>query len=81
MSLVEAEGHVRRQGMTTYQYGSHVLVDRSGRTLYALRSSQVDLDRYDGQHVRVSGSLMPDYPVDLGPEYLVVSSVQVTASP
>jgi hypothetical protein len=81
MSLVEAEGNLRRQGITTYQYGTHVLLDRSGNTLYALRSSQVNLDTYDGQYVRVSGSLVPDYPVDLGPKYMLVSAVQVPASP
>ena len=80
MNRLAAEGTIRRQGMTIYQYGTHILVDQSGRTRYALRSDQIDLNNYVDQHVRVSGTLVPGYPVDLGPDYLEVEDVQIPPS-
>ena len=77
---IEVEGTIQRQGITTYQYGTHILVDRSGNTRYALRSDQVNLTTYIGRYVRVSGSRIPGYPVDAGPAYLAVSDVQVLTS-
>ncbi|MDQ2995508.1 MAG: hypothetical protein M3R61_00410 [Chloroflexota bacterium] len=79
MRQLAVEGTVRQQGFTVYQYGSHVLVDSSEETLYAMRADQIDLDSFVGQRVRVSGSLIPGYPVDAGPKYLAVSSVQPVA--
>lgn len=34
--LVQAEGAIQLQGVTTYMYGTHALIDLSGQTLYAL---------------------------------------------
>ena len=73
---VTATGVVRKQGITTYMYGTHVLADDRGRTLYALRSGVVDLDRFVGHEVTVRGSLVPGYPVDFGPDYLEVKRVE-----
>ena len=73
-STVEAEGVIQEQGITTYQYGTHVL-QSGGRTLYALTSKSVKLGDYVGKQVRVSGTKVPGYPVDGGPEYLDVSRV------
>jgi hypothetical protein len=77
MNRIDAEGTIRRQGMTIYQYGTHILVDQSGRTRYALSSDQIDLNNYVDHHVRVSGTQVSGYPVDLGPDYLEVEDVQI----
>ncbi len=34
---ITIRGTIQAQGMTSYQYGTHALVDGAGRTLYALR--------------------------------------------
>lgn len=73
---ITAVGTVQKQGITTYMYGTHVLKDESGKTLYALTSDRVDLDRYVGRKVTVRGDLVGGYPVDGGPPYLRVAAVE-----
>jgi len=73
---VEADGIVEPQGITSYQYGSHVLIDETGVTRYALRSDDpVMLDEVTGRHVRVHGDMVPGYPVDMGPPLIDVKQV------
>lgn len=71
---VVVTGTVEEQGITTYQYGTHVI----GNSLefYALRSSAVDLDDYVGMEVTVYGDLVDGYPITGGPEYLDVKRVE-----
>jgi hypothetical protein len=73
--IVTAEGTIQNAGITTYQYGRYILVDKSGHTLYALRSSTLDLDQYVGKDVTITGTLVPGYPLDGGPPYLDAQSV------
>lgn len=70
---VLAEGTIKEQGITGYMYGDYVLLDDQGKTQYALRSSTVELGNYVGQRVQLSGSRIPGYPVDGGPDYLDVT--------
>lgn len=56
-------------------YGTHVLTDDKGKTLYALRS-RIDLDKYISRKVIVKGYLVTGYPTDSGPDYLNVRSVK-----
>lgn len=45
-----ATGVLRKQGITSYQYGTHFITDERSRTGYAaLRSGQLNLDRYIGE--------------------------------
>lgn len=74
-SQVAATGIVEKQGITTYMYGTHVLVNEHGKTLYALRSKAVNLDKFVGKKVLVEGDLIHGYPVDFGPDYLDVKSI------
>lgn len=67
---IEATGTIQKQGITTYQYGTHVI---SG---YALRSSTIDLDEYVDSSVTVVGHLIEGYPVEGGPDYLEVEEVK-----
>ena len=76
---VSAAGTIRAQGISSYMYGTHILADPSGKTLYALRSGdQLGLDQWVGQRVRIVGTIVPGYPVDGGPPFLDVLGVQAT---
>ena len=72
---VTATGIVRPQGVTSYMYGTHVLVSDSGRTLYALKSNSINLDDYIGKKVTVSGAPVSGYPIEGGPDYIDVGSI------
>lgn len=67
---VEANGTIQKQGITSYQYGTHVI------TGYALRSSTLDLDNYIGQTVTVVGYLVEGYPLSGGPDYIEVEEIK-----
>jgi len=68
---VEVTGVLVEQGITFYQYGSHVMGG------YALRSSSVDLDDYVNQVVTVVGYKVEGYPLSGGPELLEVEEVKL----
>ncbi len=68
------EGTIKKQGITTYQYGSHVL--NTETAFYALRSESVDLDIYANQKVKIKAEKIEGYPVSGGPDYLLVKSVE-----
>ena len=73
---VAAAGVINRQGFTDYDYGSHVLKDEDGVTLYALTSDKIDLDEYIGLIKTVRGESVSGYPLDGGPDYLNVETIQ-----
>ncbi|MBN1255804.1 MAG: hypothetical protein JXA50_11070 [Deltaproteobacteria bacterium] len=74
---VTATGTIQKTGITTYMYGTHVLKNDNGKTLYALKSDTINLDNYvDKGKVTVKGDLVSGYPVDGGPEYLNVNKVE-----
>lgn len=75
-NLNALKGIVKAQGITTYMYGTHVLTNDQGQTLYALHSSSVKLDDYIDKHVEISGSKIEGYPIDGGPEYIEVSKIK-----
>lgn len=67
---VEITGTLQKQGITTYQYGSHVMAG------YALQSSTVNLDDYVNQNVTVTGYKIEGYPIDGGPDFIEVETIQ-----
>ena len=67
---VEVNGTIQQLGMTTFQYGTHILAN------YALRSKAVDLDNYIGQTVTVVGHLIAGYPIEGGPDFLEVEEIK-----
>ena len=69
------EGVIKKQGVTTYQYGSHVL--KTDDKFYALRSKTVDLNNYIDQKVKLKGEKIEGYPVSGGPDFLLVKSVEL----
>lgn len=73
---VQTSGVITVQGITTYMYGTHVLTDTTGCTVYALRSTSLILDDYLNKNVEIKGNKVSGYPVDGGPEYLDVYSIK-----
>ncbi len=74
--VTTASGTVEKQGVTTYMYGTHVFLDDNGKTLYALRSDAVDLDRHVGRKATLKGNPVKGYPVESGPPYLDVKYIE-----
>jgi hypothetical protein len=70
----EFKGVLKKQGVTSYMYGTHI-IQFEGQT-YALRSSTIVLDQYVDKTVTVKGSKITGYPVDNGPEYIEVKAVE-----
>lgn len=78
---VSVTGVLKRQGITTYMYGSHTIRDAGTGRLYALRSKQPGLlDRYVGKRVVVRGVRVPGFPREGGPPLLEVSGVSAAPS-
>jgi hypothetical protein len=73
---ITSSGIIKKQGITTYMYGTHVLLDENGRTLYALRSDNIDLNKYINRKVTVKDYLVNGYPIDFGPNYLNVKFIE-----
>jgi hypothetical protein len=73
-NFVKAKGIISKQGMTTYQYGTHILTGTN--VYYALKSDKIDLDNYLNKEVEVRGNKIEGYPIEGGPEYLEVICVK-----
>jgi len=57
--------------MTTWMYGTHLLVNTSDETRYALKSDQVNLSRYNDKEVTLKGLLVHEG-LDTGPALVKV---------
>ncbi|WP_165499827.1 hypothetical protein [Pedobacter frigidisoli] len=62
-------------GITTYQYGTHII--NYGGKPYALKSSSVNLDIYVDKQVQIKGTKVSGYPLENGPELIEVTQVVV----
>ena len=71
---MEVTGTIAQQGITSYQYGTHTLTNDD--TFYALKSEKVKLDDYLDQTVTIVAKKIPGYPLEGGPEYLMVLEVK-----
>jgi hypothetical protein len=74
--MTEKKGFIKTSGITSFNYGSHVLVSETGDIIYALESHLIDLSEHTKGEMRITGKLNPDYPVDGGPELIMVSEVR-----
>jgi hypothetical protein len=72
--MIELTGELQQAGMTTYQYGTHILT--TDNKIYALKSSNIDLNKYNGKHVTVTGKKLEGYPVENGPELIEVTELK-----
>lgn len=78
-------GRLAEAGITTWQYGTHTLtgveyqdtIVRPVKTvLFAVKSSSIYLDSYNGKDVILSGYYVDGYPVDGGPQLIEVVAVK-----
>lgn len=70
-SSVSAYGYLQKQGVTTYNYGTHTLEGS------ALKSSTINLDNYLNKYVTISGHKINGYPQNGGPDFIEVESVSI----
>ena len=74
-NCIVVEGQIGKQGVTTYQYGTHTIGD------YVIRSSVYDLDQFINEpNVLIEGCRIKGYQngaVEGGPDYLEVISIAV----
>ena len=74
IKTTQLEGVIKSQGITTFQYGSHTIVNN--KKLYALRSDSIKLDDYIGKKVELTGIKINGYPIDGGPEFYNVVHIK-----
>jgi hypothetical protein len=67
-------GTLEKQGITSYQYGTHVISD--GKITYALKSDAIDLDKYVSKKVTIYGFKIEGYPISGGPDYINVTRIE-----
>ena len=72
---MEITGTIQEQGMTSYQYGTHTITTGNDE-FYALKSEAVELESYVNKEVTIIAEKIEGYPVDGGPEYLMVLEVK-----
>ena len=68
-----ATGTVEKRGMTTYQYGTHIL--KTNDKTFALKAG-FDLDPYINKKVSIKGKKVKGYPLEGGPELVEVTLVK-----
>jgi len=73
-AAVTASGTIEKLGMSTFQYGTHLL--KAENKTYALKSSTINLDTYLNKPVTIKGKKVAGYPVDGGPELIEVTLVK-----
>ncbi len=71
---VTASGTIQKLGMTTFQYGTHLL--KTDNKTYALKSGSINLDTYLDRKVKIKGRKVKGYPIDGGPELVDVTLVE-----
>lgn len=74
IEMITVTGVIEQQGITTYQYGTHTLSNEE--TFYALKSDVVNLDEYLNEEITIIAKKLEGYPVDGGPDFLLVQEVK-----
>jgi hypothetical protein len=72
---ITARGVLKQQGFTTYQYGSHILVDDNQS--YVLTSNVVNLQKFEDKKVVIIAKNL-HYTVENGPELHNVVYISLT---
>jgi len=70
---VTVTGKIQKIGMTTYQYGTHII---KGEKTYALKGGSINLDLYLDKQVTIKGTKVKGYPLAGGPEFVEVTLVK-----
>lgn len=71
---ITVKGKVEKLGMTTFQYGTHLL--KAENKTYALKSASINFDDYVNKEVTVKGKKVAGYPIDGGPELIDVTLIK-----
>lgn len=75
--LVKVTGVLEKQGITGYQYGSHMITVQRSKRVYALYGGRgINLNRYVSRRVTVVGKRVRGYPIDFSPPLLKVIRVR-----
>lgn len=74
-TAMEITGTIREQEITSYQYGTHT-ISTANEEFYALKSETVDLNDYLQKEVTIIAEKIEGYPIEGGPEYLLVLEVK-----
>jgi hypothetical protein len=72
-NVIELSGKLEKLGMSTFQYGTHVL--KSADKTYALKSDKLSLDGYVGKEVTLKGTKVDGYPIEAGPDLIEVQEI------
>ncbi|WP_156131473.1 hypothetical protein [Pedobacter kyungheensis] len=72
---ITVSGKIEKLGMTTFQYGTHLL--KTADKSYALKSASINFDNYLNREVTVKGKKVAGYPIDGGPELIDVSLIKL----
>jgi len=67
------EGTVLEAGITTYQYGTHIL--KNGDKILAIRSTNIVLSNYKGKTLKFVAKKVSGYPVSGGPDYYEIIKI------
>ncbi len=79
-------GIISKAEVTSYQYGSHELTgnsldgnpDNVGKTtLYALTSAKINIDKWIGKNVIITGNYINGYPLENGPKLIEVIDIEL----
>lgn len=73
-NLIEITGFLKPIEMSTWQYGTHTI--SNDENFYALKSDKIDLEAYEGKTVTIKAEKIAGYPVDGGPDYLLVQEIK-----
>ncbi len=71
---IEITGIIKAQGATTYQYGTHTIQENN--VLYALTSTDLNLDNYLNKNKTIIATKKEGYPISGGPIYLNVDKIK-----
>ncbi|MCZ4244341.1 lipoprotein [Pedobacter punctiformis] len=71
---VTVSGTIEKLGMTTFQYGTHLL--KAENKTYALKSDVIKLDDFVNKPVTIKGKKVAGYPLEGGPDLIEVTLVK-----
>lgn len=78
-------GVLQKQEMSSYQYGTHTLNGKplyanpdQEKTTFALKAGKrINLNKYAGKKVIITGKKVDGYPLESGPELIEVSAIEL----
>lgn len=78
-------GTIAKQEMSYYQYGTHTLnanvlesnhENSNKKIIFALKSDKINLNKWIGKNVIITGRKIEGYPIEGGPDYINVTQIE-----